>query len=75
MPDMKTLIEKKSSFISRQFGDLKLYIKEKLEKYNTAKLLIDVEVELACKIRRINMLLICLLLINIIILLLLIFRG
>lgn len=86
MPDMKTLIEKKSSFISRQFGDLKLYICERFKKYDTTSLLIDIEAEMTCqierikteifcKIRRINMLLICLLLINIVILLLLIFRG
>ncbi len=75
MSNIEKLIEQKSTFICRQFGDLKLYIKEKFEKYNNSNFLIDFEVELLKEFRTIKKFLVLLLLFNLAILILLIFRG
>lgn len=75
MPDIKTLIEGKTSYITRCLSDLKRYISEELDEKDTMKFLIDLESEILNEFSVIKTFLGFLLMFNVAVLLLLIFKG
>lgn len=75
MPDMETLIERKTSYITLQFSDLKRYISEELNEKDTMGFLIGLESEILNEFSVIKTFLGFLLMFNVAVLLLLIFKG